>query len=55
MDNIIEGMKEKTYWPEKNRNNRTANIIEEDGFIIEVVADTEASKQKVMRILNKLL
>ena len=41
MENIIEGIKEKTYRPEKVR---SAKIVEEDGFIIEVDDNTEASK-----------
>ena len=45
MENIIESMKEKTYHPEKVRNHRSAKIVEEDGFIIEVDANAEASKR----------
>ena len=45
MENILEGMKEKTYCPEKLRHNRSAKIVEEDGFIIEVDSNTEASKR----------
>ena len=41
MENIIEGLKETTYRPEKVR---SAKIVEEDGFIIKVDDNTEASK-----------
>ena len=44
MENIIEGMKEIIYQPEKVRNNRSGKIVEEDGFIIKADANTEASK-----------
>ena len=44
MENIPEGMKEKPYRPEKLRHNRSAKIVEEDGFISEVDSNTEASK-----------
>ena len=45
MENIPEGMKEKPYRPEKLRHNRSAKIVEEDGFIIEVDTNAEASKR----------
>ena len=44
MENIIAGMKEKTDCPEKVRDNTKSKIVEEDGFIVEIDANTEASK-----------
>ena len=44
MENIIAGMKEKADFPEKVRDNTRSKIVEEDGFIVEIDANTEASK-----------
>ena len=45
MENIIAGMKEKADFPEKVRDNTRSKIVEEDGFIVEIDANTEASKR----------
>ena len=41
MENIIAGMKEKADFPEKVRDNTRSKIVEEDGFIVEIVAEVD--------------
>ena len=45
MENNIAGMKEKTECADNFRKNTRSKIEEEDGFIVEIDANTEASKR----------